>query len=248
MTPRPPHLLLLAGSGEARLIADALSDRTDLKVTGSLLYPERSAGPLSVPVRLGPFGGAEAFRKFLRDAHITSVLDATHPFAHRISTRTAAICTEMELPYARMLRPPWTAAPGDNWREVSSEAEACEYVQPGERVFTTTGRSTLAGFGSFPGACLFVRQIRPGPAPPEMPFVHLEPGEGPFSTEDEIATFKRLRIDRLIVKNSGGVPSRTKLDAARHLKLPVLLIARPPQLDAHHVSTVQEALNWTRTL
>lgn len=248
MTPHLPHMLLLAGSGEARQIAEGLAARSDFRVTASLLYPERNAGPLPVPARMGPFGGDAAFRTYLRDQHITSVLDATHPFAHRVSARTAAICADLDVPYARMLRPPWTAGLGDNWHEVASEAAACRLVQPGERVFTTTGSATLQGFSAFPGAELFVRQIRTWSAPADMPFVRLEPGDGPFSLEDEAATFERLRIDRLIVKNSGGAPSRTKLDAARQLKLPVLLIARPPQPEALHFSTVQEALNWTRTL
>jgi precorrin-6A/cobalt-precorrin-6A reductase len=45
---------------------------------------------------------------------------------------------------------------------------------------------------------------------------------------DEEALFRRLSVDVLVVKNAGGAASRTKLDAARALRLKVLMIERPP--------------------
>jgi precorrin-6A/cobalt-precorrin-6A reductase len=242
------HLLLLAGSGEGRAIASALAGRNGRRVTASLLHAPRAFGPLAVPTRLGGFGGAEAFRAFLEDHRIDAVLDATHPFAHRISARTAQICTEAGLPFAQVLRPAWVAGPGDAWQEVPDEAAACALIAPGERVFTTTGRATLEGFRGFPGDRLFVRQMQDRAAPADMPFARIVPGAGPFSAEAEHRTFRRLGIDRLVVKNSGGAPSRTKLDAARDLGLPVILLARPPQAVARPLQSVEAALDWVAAL
>ncbi|MBE0414896.1 precorrin-6A/cobalt-precorrin-6A reductase, partial [Yoonia sp.] len=63
-----------------------------------------------------------------------------------------------------------------------------------------------------------------------------------------VALFRRLGVDVLIVKNAGGVASRTKLTAARQLGIPVLMIARPPVGDWPVVSTVAEALDWVARL
>ena len=62
--------------------------------------------------------------------------------------------------------------------------------------------------------------------------------------EQERDLFQKLNIDGLICKNAGGVLSRTKLDAARVLGLPVILINRPAPTEAPRVRIVAEALAW----
>ena len=83
-------LLLLAGSGEAKQIAWGLAD-TGINVIASLAGATRSPDPLPVKTRVGGFGGETGFRAFLEEAQITAVLDATHPFADRITQRTARV-------------------------------------------------------------------------------------------------------------------------------------------------------------
>lgn len=240
----PRHLLLLAGSGEAREIAAALPDRADWRVTASLLFPPRSFGPLPVPTRLGRFGGADGLAQFLTAERIDAVLDATHPFADQISQRAASVCARLAVPYAQVLRPPWVAGPGDNWTEVADEAAVAAHLRPAQRVFTTTGRATLERLVSRSDARFMVRQMEQRMPPANLPNVRYITGAGPFSVADEIQTLRDLRIEVLVVKNSGGEPSRSKLIAARDLGLPVILIARPPQPVAQRLETVPEALEW----
>ncbi|MCK4712017.1 MAG: precorrin-6A/cobalt-precorrin-6A reductase, partial [Marinosulfonomonas sp.] len=71
-------------------------------------------------------------------------------------------------------------------------------------------------------------------------------GRPPFSVDEEIALFKARRVDWLVVKNAGGLLSRSKLVAARQLRIPVLLINRPPLLGCARVETANEALAWVR--
>ncbi|MEN8891409.1 MAG: precorrin-6A/cobalt-precorrin-6A reductase, partial [Planktotalea arctica] len=84
--------------------------------------------------------------------------------------------------------------------------------------------------------------------PPEgaFPFANGEflVGRPPFSIEDEIALFKSLEIDWLIVKNAGGSASFSKLDAARTLGLNVGMIARPAPPDGLCVSMLKQAITW----
>ena len=70
-------------------------------------------------------------------------------------------------------------------------------------------------------------------------------GKGPFSVEDDdCAFFERLKVDFLVVKNAGGRSSRAKLDAARVLSIPVIMIERPTPPVADTVATVEQALEW----
>jgi precorrin-6A/cobalt-precorrin-6A reductase len=244
----PMHLLLLAGSGEARVIATRLAETEQLRVTASLLTPPRSFGPLPVATRLGRFGGAEGQAQYMRDHGVTAVLDATHPFAARISMQTARVCTDLGLPYAQVLRPNWQSSPGDQWQEVANESAVAALLSAQQRVFTTTGRATLEALICDSRAQFFVRRMEDQLDDPNQPNVHYVSGQGPFSVEDEICTLRALNIDVLVVKNSGGLASRTKLDAARTLGIKVILIARPPLMNVQRLETVGAAMEWIERL
>lgn len=240
-------MLVLGGAAEARAVARGVGALRGWRVTVSLAQADRLAGEFSVVPRLGGFGGASGFQDFLRTQQINAVLDATHPFAAQISARTARICAAMGLPHAQVLRSGWSSAPGDNWQFVPDEAAACALVHRSERVFATTGRATLRGYRDFPGARLFLRRLG-AVTPVPFDFVELVPGQGPFTVSEEQETFCALNIDRLIVKNSGGTTSRTKLDAARALGLPVVLIERPKPAAELVLKDVSAALKWVESL
>ncbi len=240
-------LLLLAGTGEAKRMAWGLVD-SRLPVVASLAGATRDPEPLPVATRIGGFGGADGFVAYLQDAGITAVLDATHPFATRITDRTAAICAERGIPYLQFLRPAWLPGPGDDWTTILAEAEAAAHIPRGATVFLGTGRQTLERFANLEGRRVICRQIDPPTAP--FPFEGGEYliGRPPFPVADEEKLFRQLGIDVLVVKNAGGAASATKLTAARNLGLPVLMIARPPMPDAPRVDTVAAALDWVRGL
>jgi len=238
-------LLILGGTGEAREIAAHLAGQD---VVISLAGATRAPKSQGLPVRVGGFGGADGFKDYLTRAGITAVLDATHPFAHRITKRTALICAEVGLPYLQFLRPQWMPETGDNWTEIAREEDAAQHIAQGATVFLGTGRQTLERFANLAGCEVICRQIDPPEGP--FPFAggRFLVGRPPFSTEDEIALFGKLGVDWLIVKNAGGAPSRTKLTAAAQLGIPVLMIARPAQGDWPVVHDVAEALAWVAAL
>ncbi|WP_322893658.1 MULTISPECIES: cobalt-precorrin-6A reductase [unclassified Yoonia] len=234
-------LLLLAGTGEARMIAQALQGRD---VIASLAGVTRDPEPLAVPVRQGGFGGEAGFRDFLAREHIHAVLDATHPYAARITARSAAVCAELGLPFCQVLRPAWVAEDGDLWTEIATEADAAAHIPMGATVFLGTGRQSLPGFANLAGRRVICRQIDPPEGP--FPFAGGEylVGRPPFSVADETALFHRLGVDWLVVKNAGGQASATKLTAARDLGIPVLMLARPALGDWPKVESVAAALDW----
>ena len=238
-------LLILGGTGEARQIAERLAGQDAvISLAGATRAPQAQA----LPVRIGGFGGAEGFETYLQEAQIEAVLDATHPYAERITARTAGICAKRALPYLQFLRPPWQAEAGDNWTEIAREEDAAAHIAPDATVFLGTGRQTLERFANLAGRDVICRQI--DPPTHDFPFAggRFLVGRPPFSVADEVALFSMLGVDVLVVKNAGGAASRTKLTAARQLGIPVLMIARPPLGDWAVVNDVDAALAWVAAL
>ncbi|MFY0632658.1 MAG: precorrin-6A/cobalt-precorrin-6A reductase [Vannielia sp.] len=245
---RGKRLLLLAGSGESRALAQALAWREGVTLEVRLARPMRGRA-FPVAATTGGFGGAEGFRAFLDDWKPDAVIDATHPYAESITARTAGICRSLGLPLLHHERAPWQAAKGDDWVEIDSP-EACRSLIPeGACVFLGTGRAGLERFGCLEGRRVICRQLDAADGP--FPF---EGGEfivsvPPFSVEAEMRLFHRLEVDWLVVKNAGGEGARPKLDAARAMGLPVAMLARPPEPEGvTRAETLQAAMDWIEAL
>jgi precorrin-6A/cobalt-precorrin-6A reductase len=239
-------LLLLAGTSDARRLAMRLAE-TGLPAVASLAGATREHAALALPTRHGGFGGAEGFEAYLGAQRITAVIDATHPFATRITLRTHAICERRRLPHLRLERPGWNPGPGDRWTFVTDEAEAKANIPDQATVFLATGRQSLPAWGGI-RARAYLRVIDPptGPFPLPGGFVVARP---PFDLEAEIEAFRALGITHLVVKDSGGAEGRAKLDAARALGLTVLVLRRPPgPAGLATVASVEEALGWAQEL
>ena len=240
-------ILLLAGSGEAKEIARGLAQRR-IPAIASLAGATRQPKRLDIDMRVGGFGGEAGFRAYLSQAKITAVIDATHPYATHITTRTARVCARVGLPYLHVLRPAWVPQTGDSWTQIAREQDAAKLIPMGATVFLGTGRQSLEKFINLEGRRVICRQIDPPTAP--FPFEGGEflIGRPPFPVDREKAIFSQLGIDWIIVKNAGGDASATKLTAARALGIPVLMIARPPMPDAPRVQTADQAIAWARAL
>ncbi len=240
------RVLLLAGTWEARQIAAGLTREPRIRAVASLAHAERTPKALGIPTRIGGFGGDDAFADYLKSEGIDAIVDATHPFAVQVSRRTQAAAEILGVDYIQFLRPSWIPDAGDDWTFVNAECEAFKHIPDGSRVFLATGRRSLSDFGNMEGRRLFVRLVAQSADP--FPFKNGEyvTGIPPFSVESEIGTFERLNIDWLVARNSGGINSRAKLDAARFLGIKVAMIRRPPQPPGPKVDTVAEALAWVR--
>lgn len=238
-------ILLLAGTNGAREIAQGLAAE-NIPAIASLAGATRDPAKLAIETRSGGFGGTEQFATYLQKTGITAIIDATHAFASRISARTAQVAAELNIPYLQLLRPAWQAGEGDNWVFLDTEKDAAAHIPIGATVFLATGRQTLGQFSNLQGRRLICRQIDPPDGP--FPFENGEflVGRPPFSVAEEVELFARLGVDWLVVKNAGGQASHSKLDAARQLKIPVILINRPPLLDVNRVETASAALDWAR--
>ncbi|MCP3969337.1 MAG: cobalt-precorrin-6A reductase [Rhodobacteraceae bacterium] len=240
------RLLLMAGSGEARRIAGALTNLPGVEASASLAGATRRPAQLGLPTRIGGFGGRGGFIDYLRAEAIEAVLDATHPFAANITARTAAVCHEMNLPHAVVMRPEWRPGPRDRWRIFDREDQVAGFIPKGATVFLGTGVKGLEGFSNLRGRQVICRRIDQPKNP--FPFRGGEYliGRPPFSQKDEVELFGRLGVDWLVVKNAGGDPGRSKLLAARQLGIKVAMMRRPPEPQATILRSVKQALTWVQ--
>jgi len=239
------RLLILGGTGEAAALAHRLGRLENLKLTTSLAG--RTRAPAAVPGRLrsGGFGGAEGLAHYLRDRAIDMVIDATHPYAARISANAATACEAAGVPRLMLVRPPWPERPGDRWLRVAdAAAAAAALLELGRRVFLSIGRQDLAPFADLPGIWFLVRMIDAPEEPLPLANFELILGRGPFAAEDEEALMERHGIAVLLSKNSGGQGTYGKIEAARQLGLPVVMIERPPLPEGQAVQSVDEAAAW----
>ncbi len=69
-------------------------------------------------------------------------------------------------------------------------------------------------------------------------------GRGPFSLEPETALLREHAVEVLVSKNSGGPGTYAKIEAARALGLPVVMVERPALTESETVESVAAALAW----
>lgn len=217
---------------EARRLAEALARmsglRVDLRVELSLAGRTQSPRPLPVPVRIGGFGGAAGLADYLRQGGFQALVDATHPYAARISANAAAAAQATGIPLYSLHRPGWARQAGDEWVEVADiPAGVAALGDKPSRVFVTLGRQEVAPLLAAPWHHYLIRSV--DPIDPPLPLPHLETllDRGPFDLAAEIDLLTRARIDIILSKNSGGDGAAAKIDAARLLGLPVIMVQRP---------------------
>ncbi|WP_363350000.1 cobalt-precorrin-6A reductase [Methylocystis echinoides] len=235
------RILLLGGTSEGRALAARLAA---LRYDGVVSLAGRTSAPLAqaLPTRVGGFGGVEGLKRYLTEERFTHVIDATHPFAAQISANAGAACAALGVPFIAYVRAPWAPEPGDRWIEVADNKSAAAALgETPRRVFLTIGRQGVADFRDAPQHDYVLRVIeRPDPA--ELPrSCELISARGPFAREAEIALMREKRIDIVVTKNSGGALTYAKIEAARALGLPVVMIAPPARTDvpvAHDVEAV----------
>jgi precorrin-6A/cobalt-precorrin-6A reductase len=159
-------------------------------------------------------------------------------------THSAAIATErLGLPFVVLRRPAWEANSGDNWHWADTIGDVPALLPVlGERVFLTTGRMEIAVFAES-DLWFLVRSVDP-PEPPMPAKTHVILDRGPFTVDGERALLREHRIDVLVTKNSGGQLTAAKLEAARELVLPVVVVRRPPLPTVTTVDSEQEAVTW----
>jgi precorrin-6A/cobalt-precorrin-6A reductase len=239
-------LLILGGTSEASALAAALARDARFDVLMSFAGITRAPRIPPVPYRIGGFGGAPGLASFLRDGGFDLLIDATHPFAAQMKRNAIEAAGIARAKLLGIARPAWVPGPGDHWRACVSMTEAASALGPQpRRVLLTIGQKDLSAFRNTPEHHYIIRSVDPPEAHALPPECELIPARGPFRLEDELALLRRINVSAIVTKNSGGIATEPKLEAARLLGIEVLMIARPAAPDYREtVSTAAEALSW----
>jgi precorrin-6A/cobalt-precorrin-6A reductase len=242
---KPLRLLILGGTSEASALARQVADQPDVAAILSLAGATAEPAPAPIPQRIGGFGGAESLAAFLAREHIDAVVDATHPFASRISANAVAACGATRTPLVVFSRPPWTREPGDRWIEVAAMDDAVPALGTQRKtVFLTQGRLQLAAFARAPQHRYIVRAIDRPADIDALPDHKLILARGPFTIRDELELMKHEGIEMLVTKNSGGRATYAKIEAARALEIEVIVVRRPPAPEAETLHDLDAVMAW----
>ncbi len=237
------RVLVLGGTTEASQLARALANAP---IDAIFSYAGRTESPVAqpLPTRVGGFGGVAGLQAWLQAQRITHVVDATHPFAAQMSGNAVQACAAVGVPLLAFERPAWVAQAGDTWQCVADIAGAVAALpQVPARVFLAIGRQHLLPFAQCPQHHYLLRLVDAGPSV-ILPNAQEVIARGPFTVDGDRALLQEHGISHLVAKNSGGTGAVAKLEAARGLGIPVILINRPSLPKRPTASTVTQVMEW----
>lgn len=240
------EILIFAGTTEGRTLSEGLAAagiaHTICVATqyGEIVLKEH---PL-VKVRQGRMNQDE-IKDFISKQEFVAVVDATHPYAERVSENIRLALHETNIPYLRLKRDIEVGENYDNCFFFGTNeacAKALETVEG--NILLTTGSKELAKYCISEAVKnrLYVR-VLPGM---ESLTLCMEQGivgkqilamQGPFSTELNEALIHQFQIACLVTKQSGTSGGyQEKLEAAKKAGIPVFVIGQ---------STKEEGLSFS---
>jgi precorrin-6A/cobalt-precorrin-6A reductase len=220
-------VLILGGTKEAaEMAAEFLRDHPGWRIITSLAGRTREPKPVAGEVRIGGFGGVEGLAQYLRAEGVTRLIDATHPFARQISLNAKQAAQQAGIWFEVRTRPPWRKQPGDDWTEVGTIEEARDALPSGARALLALGSQHIAPFAARADVHFTVRMVDPPETPLALPDHEIVTGLPGRTAAEEAALLKAHAITHIVCRNSGGAGAYAKIEAARQLDLPVVMICR----------------------
>jgi precorrin-6A/cobalt-precorrin-6A reductase len=236
--------LILGGTSDANRLAEAAAR---LRLDAIYSYAGRTQAPVaqSLPTRIGGFGGADGLADYIRTERITHIVDATHPFAAEMSRNAVAACAMTGTALIALERAPWQRSPGDNWIEVEDVAAAAAALpEQRARVFLAIGRQHLAPFAARPQHAYTLRFADAPDAALPLPDASVIVSRGPFALAGDLDLMRSRGIEWIVARNAGGTGAFAKIEAARQLGLPVVMIARPVLPERQGTQSIDDVLAW----
>ena len=221
-------ILILGGTREAAELAKELvATHPDARVITSLAGRTKEPAPLDGEVRTGGFGGVAGLADYIRDNGVTRLIDATHPFARQISANAVEAAGLTGVTLEIRTRKPWTKETGDDWTEVENAGRPPrDAIPPGARVLLALGSQHIGLFASRDDVHFVVRMIDRPETPLDLPDHALVLGRPGDTAAVEAMLMIAHSITHIVCRNSGGKAAYAKIEAARQLRLPVIIRSR----------------------
>lgn len=242
-------LLIMGGTGDAAQLARTLTSRFSNQIEIVISYSGVTGHQPDLPcdVHVGGFGGAEGLITYLKDNAFTLIVDATHPFADKISQSIYVAAQALNIPALALHRPEWEQAPDDRWLMVGDMKTAARRVEElGVKTFLTIGIKELAEFDDMDDVEFLVRLVHHPKQPLPLKNYEVVLGTPPYDVENERRLLREQGVKMLVTKNSGGAQTYAKIEAARLEKVSVLVIQRPPLEPMESADSIDQVLDWLK--
>lgn len=257
---------IFGGTQEGRLLAEFCRDEDiDFAVSVATAYGEQILENTAIwggKVHAGRMNAQEMAQWITREA-ITTVVDATHPFARAVSKEIRSACIITKTEYLRLLREETEEKSSDafflSW--VSSFEEAAARLKqellcsPEKKALLTVGSKELACFAAEKALLprIFVRVL------PSVEAIktcqdagfygkQIIAMQGPFSTELNKALIRTVQASFLVTKESGKTGGfEEKIRAAHECGCQVIAIKRPKEHnceEVEHGKSLEEIKQW----
>ena len=246
---QPPCIWLVAGTGEGPALARALLER-GWRLVVSVVTAEAARAYAPHPlltVQVGALADQAAAGKRIDQLRPRWVVDATHPFALRISALLQAVCAERRQSQSllTLVRPePQAAGPVTLLPALTS---LDQLDLRGERLLLAIGSRHLRAALALSNADTHFARVLDRPASLQLALAAglsdgqlacLRPdrhGEGAI----ELALCRRWRISAVLCRQSGGPAEALWRRSCAALGLRLLLLQRPPAAAAGGLSMPQ---------
>ena len=229
-------VLVFAGTTEGGAITDLLAN-AGVRVHACVAteYGRTSVRPNpNVEVSSRPLT-PEEMRGLMKEYPV--VVDATHPYATRITGHIKEACADTGAEYVRLRRPESDTS-GDDIVCVDSIDAAVEFLKGTEgNILATTGSKELAKYTAIPDyrERVFARVLSTSSNVADVAAMGFEGKnlfamQGPFCEELDYGMLLQTNARYLVTKDSGAPGGfEEKVNAARRAGVKIVLVGRPPE-------------------
>jgi len=255
-------ILVLAGTGDGRLLVRQLVAEghrvlaSTLTEYGGWLLEQEGA----CQVRTGPLS-LDELTALIHHYGAKVLVDATHPYAERVSTQAQEACRYAGIPYLRYRREETMLPESPLIHQVKNWEEAAETaLDLGETVMLTIGTRRLEPFVMVARerhACGRPTRLIARVLPDEASIARcrqlgFSPGDivalqGPISHQLNVAMFNHYGVKAVVAKNSGSTGGTdAKVSACLELGVHLVVLNRSPAEKAAPGLTGTEIFNLLR--
>lgn len=201
------RICLFAGTTEGRQLAELLGSAVPLTVCVATEYGEVLLdGIPDIEIRAGRMD-AEEMKAFFAEGRFTRILDATHPYAERVTENIREAADSTGIPVTRILRDCDGFVTGAEY--VPSVEAARDFLRDREgNIFLTTGAKELSAYVGLDMNRVWARVLPTASsldscAAAGIPTAHVIAAQGPFSEEINLAQMKSIGARYMVTKASG---------------------------------------------
>ena len=237
------EICIFAGTSEGRRLVDQLCGRgLEMTVCVATEYGEILLGEHpDVQVRAGRMD-ARQMEEMLRSEGFELVVDATHPYADKVTENIAEACRNAGVEYLRLLR--GSSSDDSDGIFVENTAACVAYLKNTEgSILLTTGSKELPAYAQLHDR-IYARVLpmqasldicaRSGVAPERIIAM-----QGPFDEEMNLALLKMAKVKYMVTKDTGGPGGYgAKISAAKKAGVQAIIIGRPVQREGMELEAV----------